>query len=52
MGYKVVYEVAGRKMVLGKYTTKKGAEKRAESEKLKGNFGKNGYREYIRVIKS
>jgi len=51
MIYKVVYEVAGRKIVIGKYTTKKGAEKRAEAEKLKHNFGKNGYREYIRVVK-
>ena len=50
MTYKVIYEVLGQKIVLGKYTTKKDAEKKVEIEKQKDNFGKNGYTEYI-IIK-
>ena len=49
MAYKVIYEVSGRKVILGRYTTKKGAEKKVASEKQKHNFGKNGYREYLTV---
>ena len=49
MSYKVIYEVAGRKITLGRYKTKEGAEKRAKTEKGNHNFGKNGYREYISV---
>lgn len=45
--YKVIYEVAGQKIILGSYKTKEGAEKRVKAEKAIDNFGKNGYREYI-----
>jgi hypothetical protein len=49
MNYTVVYEVAGRKITLGSYKSKTNAEKRLEKEKKKGNFGKNGFQEYITI---
>lgn len=49
MSYKVIYEVSGLKITLGKYKTKKAAEKKVSSEKLKDDFGRNGYREYIQI---
>lgn len=49
MLYKVIYQVAGQNIILGRYKTKIGAEKRIKKEKEKHNFGKNGYREYISV---
>jgi hypothetical protein len=49
MTYKVVYEVSGQKILLGKYNSRLGAEKRVCLEKQKDNFGNNGYREYIGI---
>jgi hypothetical protein len=49
MNYKVIYEVSGVKITLGKYKTKKAAEKKVSTEKLKDNFGSNGYREYVYI---
>jgi hypothetical protein len=49
MNYTVVYEVGGRKITLGSYKSKISAEKRLEKEKKKGNYGKNGFHEYLTI---
>jgi hypothetical protein len=49
MVYKVLYEVAGVKVTLGRYKTRERALKRISSERQKDNFGNNGYREYLTI---
>lgn len=49
MTYKVVYEVSGQKILLGRYKSRLSAQKKVCLEKQKHNFGNNGYREYIGI---
>lgn len=47
--YRLIYEVAGKKINIGNFKTRETAYKKMELEKQKDNFGLNGFNEYITI---